>query len=75
MEKTKIELRYYIGQQVWFMKDNKATCTSIYGIKHFSRTYVGGGRYQDDIIYDMNSIGNFNEKDVYESKEALLASL
>lgn len=70
-----IKTKYKLGQDVWFMKDNKIRHTSIYGIKSVSITYCGGGQYSQKELYCLNSFGVFDKEFLFPSKEDLIATL
>lgn len=68
-----------MGDRVWFMKDNKPTEAIVSGIKIF---YVATN--QDSIHYTAKRVegsqswldySDLNEKDLFKSKEELVASL
>ena len=81
----KIETKYDIGQEVWFMKDNRPVCSLVAGYK----TSYSKGDYFGEFITgepkcvttyyvkdDKESIGSFQEESsLFHTKEELLKSL
>lgn len=65
-----IKTKYSIGNEVWYIKDNKVSSTYIYEI-HITINSKGN----DSVIYNLNSIGNFKTNELFTSKEELLKSL
>lgn len=72
-----IATKYSIGQEVWFMRNNKPESNFIFSVEPVvaainHRAVVT----RTDIRYRFDDRGNlYNEADVFESKEALLKSL
>lgn len=71
----KLETKYDIGQDVWFIKDNHLYRYPIHSLKAYSIDYVGEGKYIDKIIYCISSFGEYNEKDLYLTKEDLIEAI
>lgn len=74
----KIETKYDIGQEVWFMWNNKATQRKIVGVcvskdnEQQSEEYDIVGLEDDDMtLYDVT----FKPEDIFPTKEELIASL
>lgn len=70
----KLETKYDIGQEVWFMKENKIRSCGVYGLK-VNREYTGSKGYTNTISYCLNSHGIYDEELLFSSKEELLKSL
>lgn len=71
----KLETKYDIGQSVWFIKDNRIHKSTIYGLVRYSINYTSGGKYQEEILYDLNSLGQYYEKDLHSTKEDLIKAI
>lgn len=69
------EFLFGIGDDCWFMKDNKAVKDKV-NVITFALYHDGSGstEYTMKTYYNGNSI-KFYEKDLFTSKEALLNSL
>lgn len=63
-----INIKYKIGQVVWFMKDNKIRSQYIYDIQCIRIDTKG----IQDVTYGLNSTGNFKEWELFESKNELM---
>lgn len=75
MEVT-IKTKYSIGDEVWYAKDNKIHCATIHS---FSVVYICNNKEaKASVAYTLrngNLFDSMNERDLYDSKEALIASM
>lgn len=76
MEVT-IKTKYSIGDEVWFVKDSKIHCATIHSL---SVVYSRNNKEaQASVAYALRKSGNLfdsmNERDLYDSKEVLIASM
>lgn len=62
--------KYEVNQELFFMKDNKVYKAYCFGIK-----ISFGNNKMNKILYEMNCSGNYNESEVFPSKEELLKAL
>ena len=74
-----IETKYNIGQEVWFLKDNKAATMKIWDIDIRVRTSYDGektyGYHTRFFYYDFGYDNEIEEKYLFPTKEELLKSL
>lgn len=68
-----IETKYNIGDEIWFMKDNRPVQTLIIDIRIYV-AYKGNGQSITDITYGTDSCEK-HQDEVYTSKKELLESL
>lgn len=74
-----IETKYNVGDEVWFLKDNKATTMRIWDIDIRVRTAYDGektyGSYTRIFYYDFGCYNEIEENKLFPTKEELLKSL
>ena len=76
MEVT-IKTKYSIGDKVWYVKDSKMYCATIHSLSVVC-TY-NNKEAKANVAYTLHKSGNLfdsmSERDLYDSKEALIASM
>ncbi len=70
----KIETKYNIGDELFYMKDNKIHHSYVWAVK-YEETMIGAGQRVTTIIYNINSSGDYKENELFLTKEELIKSL
>ena len=71
-----IRTKFHVYDRVYFMHDNKVHSAQIDYV--YTRSYWGGDDYKTEVSYEINGYskaGRVPEKQLFASKEELLASL
>lgn len=69
-----IETKYDIGDELFYMKDNKIHHSYVWEIG-YKETMIGAGVRVKTIIYNMNTHGDYKEEQLFKTKEELIKSL